>query len=44
MFLQTYLPSETLGPLLKCREEERVDLRGDRIGELQDWYRVYDKK
>ena len=29
-------------PLLKLREKELVDLRGDRTGELQEWDRVYD--
>ncbi|XP_041020069.1 probable linoleate 9S-lipoxygenase 5 [Juglans microcarpa x Juglans regia] len=39
---KTYLPSETPGPLLKYREEELVNLRGDGTGELQEWDRVYD--
>ena len=29
-------------PLLKLREKELVDLRGDGTGELQEWDRVYD--
>jgi linoleate 9S-lipoxygenase len=40
--MQTYLPSETPAPLLKYREEELVNLRGDGTGELQEWDRVYD--
>uniref|UniRef100_A0A7N2L4V9 Lipoxygenase domain-containing protein n=1 Tax=Quercus lobata TaxID=97700 RepID=A0A7N2L4V9_QUELO len=39
---KTYLPSETPVPLLKLREKELVDLRGDETGELQEWDRVYD--
>ncbi|KAG9456444.1 hypothetical protein H6P81_000952 [Aristolochia fimbriata] len=39
---ETYLPSETPGPLRKYREEELVHLRGDGTGELQEWDRVYD--
>ncbi|XP_034706086.1 probable linoleate 9S-lipoxygenase 5 [Vitis riparia] len=39
---QTYLPSETPGPLLKYREGELVNLRGDGTGELKEWDRVYD--
>ncbi|KAM4119163.1 hypothetical protein ACJW30_03G038700 [Castanea mollissima] len=39
---KTYLPSETPVPLLKLREKELVDLRGDGTGELQEWDRVYD--
>ncbi|KAB1227150.1 putative linoleate 9S-lipoxygenase 5 [Morella rubra] len=39
---KTYLPNETPGPLLKYREEELVNLRGDGTGELQEWDRVYD--
>ncbi|KAM3704866.1 hypothetical protein ACJW31_03G038300 [Castanea mollissima] len=39
---KTYLPSETPVPLLKLREIELVDLRGDGTGELQEWDRVYD--
>ncbi|WJZ88556.1 hypothetical protein VitviT2T_007841 [Vitis vinifera] len=40
--LQTYLPSETPGPLRKYREGELVNLRGDGTGELKEWDRVYD--
>ena len=40
--LQTYLPSETPGPLRKYREGELVSLRGDGTGELKEWDRVYD--
>lgn len=40
--LQTYLPGETPGPLLKYREEELETLRGDGKGQLQEWDRVYD--
>ncbi|KAI9084758.1 hypothetical protein K1719_033164 [Acacia pycnantha] len=36
------LPSETPKALLKYREEELENLRGDGIGELQEWDRVYD--
>ncbi|XP_059437178.1 probable linoleate 9S-lipoxygenase 5 [Corylus avellana] len=39
---KTFLPNETPGPLLKYREEELVNLRGDGTGELQEWDRVYD--
>ncbi|XP_062143519.1 probable linoleate 9S-lipoxygenase 5 [Alnus glutinosa] len=39
---KTFLPSETPAPLLKYREEELVNLRGDGTGELQEWDRVYD--
>lgn len=39
---QTYLPSETPGPLRKYREGELVNLRGDGTGELKEWDRVYD--
>ncbi|XP_034706087.1 probable linoleate 9S-lipoxygenase 5 [Vitis riparia] len=39
---QTYLPSETPGPLLKYRKGELVNLRGDGTGELKEWDRVYD--
>jgi len=40
--MQTYLPSETPVPLLKYREEELENLRGDGKGTLQEWDRVYD--
>ncbi|KAF5463411.1 hypothetical protein F2P56_019328 [Juglans regia] len=39
---KTYLPSETPRPLLKYREQELLNLRGDGTGELQEWDRVYD--
>ncbi|XP_028780881.1 probable linoleate 9S-lipoxygenase 5 [Neltuma alba] len=39
---KAYLPSETPVPLLKYREEELKNLRGDGRGELQEWDRVYD--
>lgn len=40
--MQTYLPSETPEALVKYREEELENLRGDAKGELQEWDRVYD--
>lgn len=42
--MQTYLLSDTPGPLKKFREEELVNLRGDNDDEtqLQEWDRVYD--
>ncbi|KAL3728281.1 hypothetical protein ACJRO7_032950 [Eucalyptus globulus] len=39
---KTYLPGQTPAPLVKYREEELVNLRGDGTGELQEWDRVYD--
>ncbi|KAJ7972153.1 Lipoxygenase [Quillaja saponaria] len=39
---KTYLPSETPILLLKYREEELVNLRGDGKGELQEWDPVYE--
>ncbi|KAK7258866.1 hypothetical protein RIF29_24454 [Crotalaria pallida] len=39
---KTYLPCETPEPLLKYREEELENLRGDGRGNLQEWDRVYD--
>ncbi|KAI9087871.1 hypothetical protein K1719_030201 [Acacia pycnantha] len=39
---KAYLPSETPEALLKYREEELENLRGDGRGELQKWDRVYD--
>ncbi|WVY97890.1 hypothetical protein V8G54_030041 [Vigna mungo] len=39
---KTYLPSETPVPLLKYREEELENLRGNGKGQLQEWDRVYD--
>ncbi|RDX78494.1 Seed linoleate 9S-lipoxygenase, partial [Mucuna pruriens] len=40
--LQTYLPSATPAPLLKYREEELQNLRGDGTGERKEWERIYD--
>ncbi|XP_055819697.1 linoleate 9S-lipoxygenase 6-like [Solanum dulcamara] len=39
---QSYLPSETPKPLLKYREDELVNLRGNGKGKLEEWDRVYD--
>ncbi|XP_042499603.1 probable linoleate 9S-lipoxygenase 5 isoform X2 [Macadamia integrifolia] len=39
---QAYLPTNTPEPLRKYREQELVNLRGDGIGELKEWDRVYD--
>ncbi|KAK7337783.1 hypothetical protein VNO77_18370 [Canavalia gladiata] len=39
---KTYLPSETPVPLLKYREEELENLRGNGNGTLKEWDRVYD--
>ncbi|XP_027936716.1 probable linoleate 9S-lipoxygenase 5 [Vigna unguiculata] len=39
---KAYLPSETPVPLLKYREEELENLRGNGKGQLQEWDRVYD--
>ncbi|XP_031499214.1 probable linoleate 9S-lipoxygenase 5 [Nymphaea colorata] len=39
---QSYLPSETPAPLKTLRETELMHLRGDGMGELQKWDRVYD--
>ncbi|XAR52600.1 Linoleate 9S-lipoxygenase [Bertholletia excelsa] len=39
---QTYLPTETPPTLVKYREEELGNLRGDGTGELKEWDRVYD--
>ncbi|KAH1145177.1 hypothetical protein GYH30_041137 [Glycine max] len=39
---QTYLPSETPAPLVKYREEELHNLRGDGTGERKEWERIYD--
>ncbi|CAJ1976135.1 unnamed protein product [Sphenostylis stenocarpa] len=39
---KTYLPSETPMPLLKYREEELENLRGNGKGQLQEWDRIYD--
>ncbi|KHN30070.1 Linoleate 9S-lipoxygenase-4 [Glycine soja] len=38
----TYLPSETPAPLLKYREEELKNVRGDGTGERKEWDRIYD--
>ncbi|KAK4273458.1 hypothetical protein QN277_021855 [Acacia crassicarpa] len=39
---KTFLPSDTPQALLKYREEELNNLRGDGQGELKEWDRVYD--
>ncbi|ESW22484.1 hypothetical protein PHAVU_005G157000 [Phaseolus vulgaris] len=39
---QIYLPSETPAPLVKYREEELVNMRGDGTGERKEWDRIYD--
>ncbi|KAG6428047.1 hypothetical protein SASPL_112295 [Salvia splendens] len=39
---QTYLPAETLEPLLFYRQQELVSLRGTGSGMLKEWDRVYD--
>ncbi|KAK9931981.1 hypothetical protein M0R45_019234 [Rubus argutus] len=39
---KTYLPGDTPLPLLKYREQELDQLRGDGTGELKEWDRVYD--
>ncbi|KAL2337923.1 hypothetical protein Fmac_012369 [Flemingia macrophylla] len=39
---QTYVPSETPGPLVKYREEELQVLRGNGTGKRREWDRVYD--
>lgn len=41
-FLQTYLPSQTPEPLRSYREEELENLRGNGIGKLEEWDRIYD--
>ncbi|XP_017232755.1 probable linoleate 9S-lipoxygenase 5 [Daucus carota subsp. sativus] len=38
----TYLPSETPGPLIGYREEELANLRGSGTGMRLEWDRVYD--
>ncbi|RDX62425.1 Seed linoleate 9S-lipoxygenase-2, partial [Mucuna pruriens] len=38
----TYLPSETPAPLVKYREEELKNLRGDGTGERKEYDRIYD--
>lgn len=40
--VQAYLPGETPPLLLPYREEELVTLRGNGIGKLEEWERVYD--
>ena len=40
--MQIYLPSETPAPLVKYREEELVNMRGDGTGERKEWDRIYD--
>ena len=40
--MQTYLPSETPPALVKYREEELKNLRGDGTGEREEWDRIYD--
>ncbi|KAK7255645.1 hypothetical protein RIF29_29060 [Crotalaria pallida] len=39
---QTYLPSQTPPALVKYREEELENLRGDGTGERKEWDRIYD--
>ncbi|XP_061365130.1 seed linoleate 9S-lipoxygenase-2 [Gastrolobium bilobum] len=39
---KTYLPSETPAPLVKYREEELKNLRGDGTGERKEYDRIYD--
>ncbi|CAA2967314.1 probable linoleate 9S-lipoxygenase 5 isoform X2 [Olea europaea subsp. europaea] len=39
---KTYLPCDTPEPLRLYREEELINLRGDRSGMLKEWDRVYD--
>ncbi|KAL4198234.1 hypothetical protein AMTRI_Chr03g44860 [Amborella trichopoda] len=39
---ESYLPSETPLALKKLREEELLNLRGNGVGELKEWDRVYD--
>ncbi|XP_009625816.4 probable linoleate 9S-lipoxygenase 5 [Nicotiana tomentosiformis] len=39
---QTYLPSQTPEPLRSYREEELENLRGNGIGKLEEWDRIYD--
>ncbi|KAL9691249.1 hypothetical protein QQ045_011668 [Rhodiola kirilowii] len=39
---RTYLPSDTPNALRKYREQELKNLRGNGVGELQEWDRVYD--
>ncbi|XP_061344741.1 linoleate 9S-lipoxygenase-like [Gastrolobium bilobum] len=39
---RTYLPGDTPAPLVKYREEELKNLRGDGTGERKEYERVYD--
>ncbi|MED6118733.1 Lox2p [Stylosanthes scabra] len=39
---KTYLPSETPAPLVKYREDELKNLRGDGTGERKEYDRIYD--
>ncbi|XP_022999947.1 probable linoleate 9S-lipoxygenase 5 [Cucurbita maxima] len=39
---KSYLPSKTPEPLRKYRENELINLRGNGVGELKEWDRVYD--
>lgn len=39
---QPYLPSATPAPLLKYREEELDNLKGDGKGKRKEWDRIYD--
>ncbi|KAL5727935.1 hypothetical protein ACHQM5_001074 [Ranunculus cassubicifolius] len=39
---KTYLPSDTPKALIRYREEELENLRGNGTGELKEWDRVYD--
>ncbi|KAL2332253.1 hypothetical protein Fmac_019834 [Flemingia macrophylla] len=39
---KTFLPSDTPAPLVKYREEELQNLRGDGTGERKEWERIYD--
>ncbi|CAN4108757.1 unnamed protein product [Withania somnifera] len=38
----TYLPSQTPEPLCYYREEELENLRGNGMGKLEEWNRIYD--
>jgi len=40
--MQTYLPSETPPALVKYREEDLKNVRGDGTGERQEHDRIYD--
>ncbi|KAH7846228.1 hypothetical protein Vadar_011492 [Vaccinium darrowii] len=39
---QTFLPSQTPAPLIPYRKEDLENLRGNGVGELEEWDRVYD--